>query len=134
VDATHFRPGGNAGEPVPAVDGADIKSVWTIHQDLEAHHPGGVVGVDISILEKICSPGADICAVTYRLGMLELLEMCPGDLLAPWKRSGAFNEAVFRVAATIPMKWMEMGAPQSGFPFDVDTFLQELHKESTWLI
>lgn len=131
MDATHFWPGGNAGEPVPAVDAADIKSVWTIHQDLRPRHPRGAVGVDISIIKRACSPGADIRAVTYRLGMLELLEMCPGDLLAPWKRSGAFNEGVFRVAATIPMKWMEPGVPQSGFPFDVDAFVQELHKEST---
>ncbi len=77
-----------------------------------------------------CSPGADIGAVTYRLAMLELLEMDPGELLARWKRSGEFEEAVFRVAATIPMKWMEIGVPQSSLPFDVDAFIQELQEKS----
>ncbi len=131
MDATHFWPGGNPGELVPTVDGADIKSVWTIHQDLKSRHPGGQVGVDISIIKRACNPGADIRAVTYRSAMLQLLEMSPGKILAAWKRGGSFDEAVFSVAATIPMKWMETGVPQSGLPFDVDAFIQELHKEST---
>jgi hypothetical protein len=63
--------------------------------------------------------------------MLQLLEMCPGKILDDWKRGGSFDEAVFRVAATIPLKWMEIGVSQSGFPLDVDSFIQELHKEST---
>ena len=130
MDATHFWPGGNPGELVPTVDGADIKSVWTFHQDLQSRHAGGVA-VEISILARTCSPGADIRAVTYRSAMLQLLEMCPGKILADWKRGGSFDEAVFRVAATIPLKWMEIGVPQSGFPLDVDSFIQELHKEST---
>jgi hypothetical protein len=61
----------------------------------------------------------------------------PGGLLARWKRSGEYDEVVFRVAATIPMKWMERGVPQSldsltfsHLPFDVDAFIQELQKES----
>jgi hypothetical protein len=81
-------------------------------------------------IKRACSARADLPAVTYRSSMLGLLEMCPGDLLAPWKRGGALDEAVFKVAATIAMKWMETGVPQSGLPFDVDAFIQEVDKES----
>jgi hypothetical protein len=58
--------------------------------------------------------------------------MFPGELLARWKRSGRFDEAVFRVAATIPMKWMEGGVPQSHLPVDLNAFMQELQKDSPW--
>lgn len=46
------------GEPVPAVNAADLKSVWALCQDLAPLHQG-IVGVD-SIIEHACSPGADI--------------------------------------------------------------------------
>ena len=117
---------GAAGSPVPAVDPIDLKAVWDIHEDVRRQHPGGQVGVGISVMEHACSPGADIGAVTYRSGMLELLLIVPGDLLAPWRHGNQLNEAVFRVAARIPMEWLETGAPRQSFPFDVDAFLQEL--------
>jgi hypothetical protein len=125
-----FWPVGHPGEPVPSVNMADFKSVWAIYQDIESRHPRGTVGVDISVIERACSPGADIRAVAYRCQMLGLLEMLPGDRLATWKQNGRLHEAVFRVAATIPMKWMEIGVPQSSLPFDVDAFLGEVWKES----
>jgi hypothetical protein len=130
MDATHFWPGGNPGEPVPSVEVADIKSVWTIYEEIRSRVPEGNVGVDISTIKRACSAHADLPAVTYRSSMLGLLEMCPGDLLAPWKRGGALDEAVFKVAATIAMKWMGTEVPQSGLPFDVDAFIQEVDKES----
>jgi hypothetical protein len=127
---TGFWPVGHPGEPVPTVSVADFKSVWAIYQDIESRHPRGTVGVDISIIEPACSLGADIRAVTYRCGMLQILEMSRGDLLTPWRQSGQFHEAVFKVAATIPMKWMEIGVPQAGLPFDVDAFFLAVRKES----
>jgi hypothetical protein len=94
------------GEPVPPVNVADFKSVWAIYQDI-----------------------ADIHAVTYRCGMLQILEMVRGDLLVSWKQNGQFQDAVFRVAARIPMKWIAEGMSQS-LPFDVDAFFEEVRKES----
>jgi hypothetical protein len=63
--------------------------------------------------------------------MLWLLEMCRGDALIIWKRSGRFHEAVFRVAANIPMKWMEVGVPQTALPFDADAFVEQVREQSS---
>jgi hypothetical protein len=117
------------GHPVPTVNVADFKSVWAIYQDIESRNPRGTVGVDSRIIERACSPEADIRAVSYRCWMLQILEMLRGDLLATWKQSGQFQEAVFRVAARTPMNWMGEGLSHS-LPFDVDAFLEEVRKES----
>jgi hypothetical protein len=124
-----FWPVGHPGEPVPTVDVADFKSVWAIYQDIESRHPRGTVGVCSSVIEHACSPGADIRAVTYRCGMLQILEMLRGELLATLKQSGQFQEAVFTVAARIPMNWMGEGVSHS-LPFDVDAFFEEVRKDS----
>jgi hypothetical protein len=87
-------------------------------------------GVDIDIIRGACSAGADIGAVTYRCAMLGILEMLSAERLVPW-RANEFLAAVLKVAATIPMKWMETGVPQSELPFDVDAFFQEVRKEPT---
>lgn len=119
----------HSGEPVPTVNVADFKSVWAIYQDIESRHPRGTVGVDSGVIEQVCSPGADIRAVTYRCGMLQILEMVRGDLLVTWKQNGQFQDAVFRIAARIPMNWIGEGMSQS-LPFDVDAFFEEVRKES----
>jgi hypothetical protein len=62
--------------------------------------------------------------------MLGILEMLSAERLVPW-RANEFLAAVLKVAATIPMKWMETGVPQSELPFDVDAFFQEVRKEPT---
>jgi len=126
---TGFRLYGDPGEPVASVDVADLKSVWDMYQDIASQRPGGGVGVDSSLIERVCSPRADIRAVVYRCQMLSLLEMLPGDLLATWKQSGQLQEAVLRVAARIPMNWMGEGVSHS-LPFDVDAFFEEVRKES----
>jgi hypothetical protein len=126
---TGFRFYGDLGEPVASVDVADLKSVWDMYLDITSQHPGGGVGVDSSLIERVCSPRADIRAVVYRCQMLSLLEMLPGDLLTTWKQSGQLQEAVLRVAARIPMNWMGEGLSHS-LPFDVDAFFEEVRKES----
>ncbi len=121
--------GATPGDPVPTVGVADLKSVWKVYKDIESQHPEGGAAVGITLIRHSCSAGADVRAVTYRCGMLRILERVHGDLLTAWKESGQFNDAVFRVAARVPMKWIGAG-PQSGFPFDVDLFVQELRLES----
>jgi len=113
--------------PVPSVDMTDLKSAWDICRE-KWRQARGTVAVGTSLIELACSPGADIRAVTYRCAMLQMLENVRGDLLAPWKQSGQFQEAVFGVAAKIPMNWIGEGLSQ--LPFDVDAFLEEVRKQS----
>lgn len=119
------------GEPVPAVNADDLKSVWALCPDRESPLYRGIVGVD-STIEQACSPGADIDAVIYRCRMLQILEEFRGDLLSRWKQTGQFQDAVFRVAARIPMYLMGEGLFQSMPPdvFDVDAFFEEVRQES----
>ena len=130
MKADQFRFGGNPGEPVPTVDVADLKSVWAIYHDIESRHPEGKTGVDSALIERACSAGADTHAVIYRLWMLGFLEMLPGNVLGKWKEQERLDDAVFRIIARLPMKWMEMGIPRSELPFDVQSFLEELRQES----
>jgi len=122
--------GGTPGVDVPVVDVADLKSVWSIYRDREAGNPGIQFGVDLDIIRGVCSAGADVGAVTYRCAMLGMLEMLSAERLLPW-RADEFFAAAAKVAATIPMQWMEAGVPQSRLPFDVDAFFEEVRKEST---
>ncbi len=60
----------------------------------------------------------------YRASMLGLLQMLPESPLKPWTRDGLnLDEVVFQVAATFPMKKMEVGVVHDGLPFDVQELL-----------
>jgi|SRR5580693_8547050 hypothetical protein len=116
---------GKAGEPVPVVDVADIKVMWTHGQELKAQHPGGVaVGMDV--WKQLCSPGADVRAVAYRYGMWGLLEMM---LRAAWT-GGEPSENAFKVAARMDLDWMPVSVVQNGLPFNLEGFLAEVQREA----
>ena len=130
MSADQFFAGGNPGEPVPPVEMADLKAVWAIYNEIKSRHPEEKVAVGSPLIEEACSAGADTPAVMYRLWMLGFLETQPGNLLARWKEKEHLDDAVFRIIARVPMKWMEMGVVQSALPFDVQSFLEELRQES----
>ena len=83
----------------------------------------------IRLLEHVCSPGADVQVVVYRVWMLQVLAG-PMGMLAPWLRDGEPTDAAFQVAATFPMKKMSVGVTQQGLPFDVQEFLAEIEKQN----
>jgi hypothetical protein len=116
---------GKAGEPVPVLEVADIKVMWAHGQELKAQHPGGVA-VEVSIWKQLCSPGADIRAVSYRCQMLGLLEMM---LRAVWT-GGELSANAFKVAARMDLHWMAVGVAQNGFPFSLERFLAEVQREA----
>jgi hypothetical protein len=76
--------------------------------------------------ESMCSRGANVEAVWYRASMLGLLEMLPGNMLTPWTNDGELDDKVIQVAATFPMKKMEVGVVHAGPPFDVAEFLKQI--------
>ena len=116
---------GKAGEPVPIADVTDIKMMRAHFQELKAQHPGGVA-VEVGIWKRLCSPGADIPAVSYRCGMLGLLEMM---LRAAWT-GGELSENALKVAARMDMRWMAVGVVQDVSPFSVEGFLAEVLREA----
>jgi hypothetical protein len=116
---------GKAGEPVAVVDVSDIKVMWAYLHELEARHPGGVA-VEVGIWKRLCSPGADVRAVSYRCQMLGLLEIM---LRTVWT-GGEISENAVKVAARMDLHWMAVGVAQNGFPFSVEGFLAEVKREA----
>jgi hypothetical protein len=62
--------------------------------------------------------------------MLNLLAG-PMGMLSRWLHTGELDDAVFKVAATFPMKKMSVGVPQQGFPFDVQGFIEQIDKQNS---
>jgi hypothetical protein len=120
---------------VPAVAPADLKAVCALMRNVRAHHTAGQsVGIDSRAYENAYSPGADVDAVSYRASMLGLLQMLPQmspqmfpeSPLTPWTHNGELDDAVFQVAASFPMKKMQVGVKQAGLPFDVQEFMKQI--------
>ncbi len=118
------RFGGKPGEPVPAVDPEDVKTVWQIGREAQANHAGKHVGVEIDLMKHACKPGANIEAVSYRAGLAWLITQIAPEHLARFTREGQPDDAVFRAAAKVPAEWMGVGIVQQGLPFDENEFLR----------
>jgi hypothetical protein len=110
-----FKPG----EAVPKVEPVDLKAFWQAKQKLG--------GINADIAKKVCKPGADLGALDFRADMIWLINETEKERIAPWMKDGQPDDAVFRVAAKIPMNGMGVGTPHQSFPFDVDEFFRRLH-------
>ena len=113
--------GGKPGEPVPAVDPDDVKSVWKLGKEAEAR---GVKAIGGAIIEQACKPGADTGAVYYRATSIWMMAHIAPEQLAQFTRDGQPDDAVFRAAAKVPTEWMGAGVVRQGPPFDVNEFLK----------
>jgi hypothetical protein len=127
VTTEHERPsfGGKPGELVPRVDPDDLKTVWQFFKgSLERSEWPVTTGADF--LQRVCKPGADVQALSYRAMMLSLLIRHAQQQLAPRNTEGELDDNVFRAAAEIPMEWIGVGITRRGLPFDVEDFMRRL--------
>jgi hypothetical protein len=98
---------------VPEVNPADIKAVWTKQkaekERLGKPSPGQAFIVIIDNYRPICSPGADLVAVTNRLGHLNMLQaFCEAKgLTLPGMKDGNPTDAVFKAFAVVPVAEVE---------------------------
>jgi hypothetical protein len=117
---------------VPAVDPGDLKGICRMGREtLAAALAAGATGshaIGMSAYKSVCSPGANVTAAWYRVAMLGLCERM--GLLEMHKRDGEVNDAVFRVAATFPMKKMDVGTTYHEPPFDVEEFVKQIERAS----
>jgi hypothetical protein len=116
---------------VPAVDPKDIKTVWEKSRDLEKRKPAGQLrasagATGVACLKRICKPGADVMAVSYRAGMIEMFRYAAPELMDPLLPDKL--DVVFLAAAEIPMEWIGVGVPRQGFPFDADDFIRRVRE------
>lgn len=78
---------------------------------------------------------ADSAAVSRRDGMIRMLtHFNHGQLLSPWHRGEELDDAVFRVAATFPMRALRNGcykiAGDELYGYDPNAFVQRLIEET----
>jgi hypothetical protein len=105
-------PFGTPGKPVPRVKASDIKAVWKQDREAEAqamaHNPElkrGQLVIGSGMVQHVCSPGADVIAVSWRgmrLGML-MWRLGKQDVQPP--------AILFSIFAKLPMKWWAPGVP-----------------------
>lgn len=120
-DVPRFRVA-NEGEPVPPVDPEDLTRSWKIKSaDREA-----------SIAAQ--KQEADRSAVAHRYRMISsLTTFNHGQLLAPWQHGEELDDAVFRLAATFPMRPLRQHVYNPGdeyWGFDPKTFVEKLIEET----
>jgi hypothetical protein len=113
--------------PVPSVDAADLKSVWAMQNELQASVPGKQIEIGGEFYKRACREGADVRSVFTRVSQLHVLKML--GMLAPWIDGEVVDDAVFKVAATIPMTRMQPGIVYDGLPFDLQEFLNQVAKQ-----
>ena len=110
------------GDWMPSVDPEDLRRRWTSKTPQAGR-------------------GADFLAASRREGIIRMLaEFNGGQLLAPWRHGEELDDAVFRVAATFPMRWAHhrtyMIAGDEIYGFDPNAFVQRLIEETgvshTW--
>jgi hypothetical protein len=72
-------------------------------------------------IRGVCSPGADVAAVGFRVSMswmLKKIQEFPGNP----------SDVLFDALAIVPMIGMAPGVPQQGLPFDLDELLKLVRK------
>jgi hypothetical protein len=111
---------------VPPVEPADLRSVWTMQSEIQALRPGEQIAIPADAYQRACRPEADVRAVFERASLLGLLQIA--GMLSPLLRDGIPDDAVFDVAATIPMSRMQIGVVHQKPPFDVDEFIKQVEK------
>jgi hypothetical protein len=113
---------------VPPVEPADLRSVWTMQSEVQALRPGEQIAISAEKYKHACGPEADVRAVYERVSHLWMLQEV--GMLAPWLRNGMPDDAVFHVAATIPMGRMQIGVVYKKPPFDAEEFIKQVEKRA----
>jgi hypothetical protein len=115
-----------SGGSVPPVEAADLRSMWSLQSGVQALRPGEQIMISAESYKQACGPEADVRAVYERVSHLWMLREV--GVLPTWVHDGVPDDAVFHVAATIPMSRMQTGVVYKKPPFDVDEFVKQVQK------
>jgi hypothetical protein len=111
---------------VPPVDPADLRSMWTMQSGVQALRPGEQIAIPANAYQRACGPEADVRAVYERVSHLWMLQEV--GVLSTWLHDGVPDDAVFHVAATIPMSRMQIGVVYQKPPFDLEEFIKQVEQ------
>lgn len=104
-----------AGSVIPEVDEHDLKCLHQLCVERAKRYCGKDGVISLESTARACSPGANVPAVWLR--HTELRALYRQGLLGEWQHGTVLDDAVFRVAAKIPMR---------GARLDRDAFLRQL--------
>ena len=85
----------------PPVAEDDLRRLHEVSADMAKRRVGKDVMVSIDLMARVCSPGANLPAVWLRYTQLRLL--IREGVLSEWQHNADWDDAVYRVAATIPI-------------------------------
>jgi hypothetical protein len=107
------------GAPVPPVEVDDLRRLHAISVDMAKRYVGKNGVISVELMARACNRGANLPAVWFRYTRLRSLAR--KGVLAEWQYGADFDDAVYRVAASIPM---------NGLQLDQEAFVQRLRCES----
>jgi hypothetical protein len=107
------------GAVIPSVTADDLKRLHELRVEMTRRYSGKDGVVSLNSMARACSPGANLPAVWLRHSQLQLLVR--KGLLAKWQHGTDLDDAVYRLAATIPMY---------GVLIDKEAFIQRLRDEA----
>jgi hypothetical protein len=117
-----------SGGSVPSVEPADLRNMWSMQNGVQALRPGEQIMISAESYKQACGPEADVRAVYERVSHLWMLQ--EGGVLAAWLHDGVPDDAVFHVAATIPMSRLQIGVVYKKPPFDVGEFIKQVEERT----
>jgi hypothetical protein len=103
------------GAAIPPVTEDNLRLLHEVSADFARRRVGKDGMVSVDLMARTCSLGANLPAVWLRYTQLRLL--IRQGALAEWQHREGWDDAVYRVAATIPM---------NGVQLDREAFLQRL--------
>jgi hypothetical protein len=110
-----FIKAAEGGAAIPPVTEGDLKLLHEVSEDMARRRVGKEGMVSVDFMARVCSLDANLPAVWLRYSQLRLL--INQGTLAEWQHREDLDDAVYRVAATIPM---------NGLQLDREAFLQRL--------
>lgn len=121
------------GEPIPSVDPEDIRKTWEYDRTHSRVRANGCEW--LTARRAVCSDGADVDDVGSRCSMIDtLVHYDDGRMISPWKHGDELEPAVFRIASTFPLSFVEnKDYKMPGdylFPFDMNAFVRQLMHET----
>jgi hypothetical protein len=108
------------GATIPPVSEGDLKRLHGLSVDMTKRYSGKDGTLSVDLMARACDPDANVPAVWLR--HVELKSLLRQGVLAEWQHDARLDDAVYRVAAKIPMR---------GLHFDQEAFINQLRIEAT---
>ena len=96
------------GAPIPPVDEHDLKALHELCVERAKRYCGKDGVISIELTARACSPGANLPAVWLRHTQLRALYR--HGQLAQWQHGAVLDDAVFRLASSVPMRGTQLDA------------------------